>query len=290
MRLDPLHPAAWILDLLTADGWNVRDLLSFTRSSTLILAHRGVETPVVVKVGFGSNHVLHQMAAEHRSAAYGFYWYIQLTDAERALSRDDFLHERDLARSASHLAGVVPVVEHGELGDLPWYAMAWCDGGNFRPYLTHPKLQAQGLRVLGDIARGLDTLHQAGIVHRDVYQENVLIHEGRGLLTDLGAARRIDSPRGPQHRAPEPHWPPEYSTDYAKATPAADVFSLAVLIFRLVIGDLPRLGSRQDLAQLPRPLRDLVANALHHSPTMRPTASELASALYEAAAAAGRRS
>ena len=284
MRLDPLHPAAWVVKELCADGWNVHDLLAFTRSSTLVVASRGSAPPLVVKAGFGSNHVLQQLDDRQRPAAYGFYWYQQLTDEERALSRDDFRHERDLTISASGVDHVVPALDHGDGEHFDWYAMPLCDGGNFRPYLAGPSDQASGLRILGDIASGIAALHAHGIVHRDVYQENVLVHGGRGLLTDLGAGRRIDTPRGPRSRMAEPHWPPEYAANYDSASTAADVFSLAVLIFRFIAGDLPRIGGRQDTARLPAPLRETVINSLQHTPAMRPSADELASALNETSA------
>ncbi|HEV2347001.1 MAG TPA: protein kinase [Actinocrinis sp.] len=283
MHLDPMHPAAWVVEELRAEGWIVHDLLAFTRSSTLMAASRGSSTPLVVKVGFGSNHVLHQLSVEQRPAAYGFYWYQQLTDAERALSRDDFRYERDLTIAATSIEHIVPAVEHGTSEHFDWYAMPLCDGGNFRPYLGDSKDRAIGLRVLGDIAYGIAALHTHGIVHRDVYQENILIHGGRGLLTDLGAARRIGTPRGPRTRAPEPHWPPEYATAYDSAAAAADVFSLAVLVFRFLIGDLPRLDGKRDIPKLPSSLRQLVPAALRHDPGMRPVAAEIAEALYEAA-------
>jgi serine/threonine protein kinase len=282
MHLDPLHPAAWVIDLVTKDGWDVRDLLAFTRSSTLLHAAKPGTSEVVMKVGFGSNHVLHQMPAHERGAAYGFYWYNQLTDQERALAREDFLHERGLALEASGISGIVPVTGTGEIDDLPWYTMPHCDGGNFRSHLLAPERATTSLAILADAANAAASLHEHGIVHRDIYQENILIHQQHGLITDLGAAHHVGQPRGPQTRTPEPHWPPEYRTDYASASPAADVFSLAVLAYRYCVGDLPRLGSAQDLLHLPLAARDTIAQSLDHDPAIRPTARHLAEALEHA--------
>lgn len=284
MRLHPLHPAAWVLDQLRESGWTIHELLVFTRASTLVLAGRSETTPVVLKAGFGSNHVLNELDDQSRRAAYGFYWYAELTEAERALTRQDFRHEIDLTRTATGGEHVVPLLEQGSTDHFDWYSMPFCTGGNFRPFLTAApgEQRSRGLGLLADVAEGLHTLHERGIVHRDVYQENILIHQGRGLITDLGAARHLNAPRGPLARGPEVHWPPEYTTSYNKATPAADVFSLAVLIYRFLCADLPRHGHSR-LDTVPAGLRQPLAAALAANPKDRPSISELGAALQHAA-------
>jgi serine/threonine-protein kinase len=287
MHLHPLHPAAWVLDQIRDTGWRVHDLLAFTRASTLILASRNDQSPVVLKAGFGSNHVLAELDEDTRRASYGFYWYAEMTEAERALTRDDFRHEIATARAVSGAVGVVPLLEEGAADRFDWYTMPYCTGGNFRPRLAaattgNAEDTAAALGILADIAEGLRALHERGVVHRDVYQENILIHEGRGLITDLGAARRTDVPRGLAARGPEVHWPPEYATFYDKASPAADAFSLAVLTYRYLCADIPRHGySLLDAA--PAVLRPVIAGALAPVPEDRPAMSELHEALRQAA-------
>ncbi len=212
-----------------------------------------------------------------------------MTSQERALSRDDFRHEIALTRAADGIGNVVPSLEEGSLSRFDWYTMPYCQGGNFRPLLSagsaapEHETASLGISVLADVANGLDELHQRGIVHRDVYQENILIHHGTGLVTDLGAARQTSTPRGPARRGPEVHWPPEYARSYDTATPAADVFSLAVLAYRFLCHDIPRHGhSRLDAA--PAGLRPVIASSLAASPADRPTMAELRDALRRAAA------
>ncbi len=286
MRLHPMHPAVWVLDEVRDAGWTVCDLLAFTRASTLILVTRPSGPPVVLKAGFGSNHVLAELDKDACRAAYGFYWYQQMTPAERDLAREDFRHEIDTTRSAAGAAHVVPLLEEGDTGRFDWYTMPYCSQGNFQSLLAaaeqqDPGAKVTGLAILADVATGLTELHQRGIVHRDVYQENILVHDGCGLITDLGAARRTDAPRGPERRGPEVHWPPEYITGYAIATPAADVFSLAVLIYRLTCADLPRLHGRERLDSVPAPLRELITGALSHHPAERPTMADMRDTLRQ---------
>ncbi|MGW2057495.1 protein kinase domain-containing protein [Streptomyces sp. NPDC001840] len=287
MRLHPLHPAAWILDQVRDAGWHVHDLLTFTRASTLVLASRDDAPPVVLKAGFGSNHVLAELDESSRRAAYGFYWYAEMTEAERTLTREDFRHEIAVTRAAVGAEHVVPLLEEGSADRFDWYTMPYCSGGSLRPLLaTGPARERDetvtGLGILADVAEGLCILHDRGIVHRDVYQENILISDGVGLITDLGAARRTDTPRGPAARGPEVHWPPEYAASYDRATPAADVFSLAVLVYRFLCADIPRHGhSRLDAA--PAVLRPVISAALAPAPEDRPAMSELRDALRQAA-------
>ncbi|GAA2484201.1 hypothetical protein GCM10010406_20590 [Streptomyces thermolineatus] len=278
MNLHPMHPAAWVLDQLRADGWHVSGLLAFTRASTLVKIGRPGEE-VVLKAGFGSNHVLTELDPAERSAAYGFYWYAQMTEVERALAREDFRHEADLTALAGATDHVVPLLERGTSERFDWYTMPHCDGGNFRAFMASSKDTGEGLNILADVANGLGHLHQCGIVHRDVYQENILIDQGRGLITDLGAARRLTAPRGPDHRAPEVHWPPEYLTGYHEASPAADVFSLGVLVYRYLCADIPRLTGHASLRLIPDPLRAVVAAALSDEPADRPGTDDLHDAL-----------
>ncbi|MYT21762.1 hypothetical protein GTW69_15925 [Streptomyces sp. SID7760] len=96
-------------------------------------------------------------------------------------------------------------------------------------------------------------------------------------------ARRLSAPRGPENRGPEVHWPPEYLTGYHEATSAADVFSLAVLVYRYLCGDIPRLVGRTNLLLIPEPLRSVVSAALSDEARDRPAMADLHTALHTAA-------
>jgi serine/threonine-protein kinase len=205
------------------------------------------------------------------------------------LTREDFRHEIDLARDVSDAPHVVPLLETGQTDRFDWYTMPYYPAGNFRALIVRSvaadlRSHLSGLSILADVASGLHILHTRGIVHRDVYQENILIQDGRGYVTDLGAARRTGIPRGPVSRGPEVHWPPEYATGYNTATEAADVFSLAVLTYRFLCEDIPRHGSAPGLSAIPSPLRNLIVAALAPTPGDRPAMGDLHDALRQAAA------
>jgi serine/threonine protein kinase len=109
-----------------------------------------------------------------------------------------------------------------------------------------PLPERRALRLVGQIASALATVHEQGLVHRDIKPQNVLIWhpdhaEEHSFLTDFGIAKALGETLGltkmgalgtPGYIAPElKHWEP--------ATPACDQYSLACLAYELLTGRLP---------------------------------------------------
>ncbi len=189
-------------------------------------------------------------------------------------SRQRFLAEaKVLARlSHKHVVAVHDIfVQEGILA----YAMEWVEGKSLRQILA--SLRAEGLspqevslkdlaRVLDveeerlgvktalqfwlrvgiSIARALQAVHEAGIIHRDVKPENILIRRsGQALLSDFGLARSGDlslsQSRGfvgtPIYAAPE-----QLREEGGDASPRADLYSLAVTLYEVAAGKPPFRG------------------------------------------------
>jgi len=137
-----------------------------------------------------------------------------------------------------------------------------------------------------DLCLALSALHAAGIVHGDVKASNVMReHGGRIVLMDLGAGRIVDGGRSDPICVTRAIAAPEVLRG-SLPTPAADLYSLGALLFRLLTGSNPRetSGSLADLRpDVPVALGRVVERALGDDPAQRfPSAGAMGQALQHA--------
>ncbi|MGW0998093.1 serine/threonine-protein kinase [Streptomyces sp. NPDC002520] len=159
--------------------------------------------------------------------------------------------------------------------------------------------------IVADVADGLAAAHAAGVVHRDVKPENVLLDMqgplGPGgahpaLLTDFGVAKLIDSPK--RTRATKIIGTPDYlAPEIVEGLPpraAVDIYALATVLYELLAGFTPFGGGHPGavlrrhvtesvvpLPGIPEELWQLLVQCLAKAPASRLRASELAARLRE---------
>jgi len=179
----------------------------------------------------------------------------------------------------------------------------WSESGTLRSLMNAgPLALERKLELALGIAAGLKAAHSAGVIHRDLRPENILIgSDGAPRLMNFEHAR-ISSPGAPTvaYLQPEPGIPqsyiaPELVHPGAKTTQAADLYSLGVILFELLVGSVLHNSPQEALAapqactsplayvsDIPQELNDLVCDLLQLEPTERTqTAQEVWQRLQE---------
>ena len=155
------------------------------------------------------------------------------------------------ARSAARLShpNVVGVFDQGDDDGTLFLAMEYIPGHTLRDVIRKeaPMAPAKALTLIEPVLAALGAAHQAGLVHRDVKPENVLIaDDGRIKVADFGLARAISTET--QHTATGgvligtvSYLAPELVVD-GKSDARADVYAAGVLIYELLTGRKPHEG------------------------------------------------
>jgi len=193
-------------------------------------------------------------------------------------ARDDESLRVQLVREAQSLArlshpNVCQVYDAGREGDEVWVAMELIDGVDLRLWAAgRPAADIEAALV--DAARGLAAAHAAGLVHRDVKPENVLVtRDGRAVVTDFGLARRDDASVSTLTAAGVVSGTPAYlAPEQLTASPLdarVDQFAWAVMTWELLTGErpfpvepAPRLAAIRAGVTRPRSLEPRLGEAL----------------------------
>jgi serine/threonine-protein kinase len=161
--------------------------------------------------------------------------------------RKRFQHE---ARAAAEVDNkhVVRVLDSGRENDLCFLVMNYVESRSLAEltWSGGPSALPKIVNLAAGVASGLDALHQAGLVHRDVKPSNILIDEaGNALLTDFGLAKGrayTVLTRPGQALGTLDYMAPEVVRG-EPATPSSDIYSLGCVIYECVTG-APPFGER----------------------------------------------
>jgi eukaryotic-like serine/threonine-protein kinase len=165
---------------------------------------------------------------------------IEALAADRAF-RERFRREAQAAAALSH-PNVVAVHDWGESADGAFLVLQYVDGPSLRAVLQrYGQLSPRyALAVLGPAAAGLAAAHEAGLIHRDVKPENLLLgRDGTVRVTDFGLARAAASATttfGPGVLVGSPHYLSPEAVRLERLDARCDVYALGVVLYECLTG------------------------------------------------------
>ena len=202
------------------------------------------------------------------------------------------------ARIASTIESrhVVPIIALGETADATYLVMPLYEQGSLAHRLRDagPLELTETVMLAAQIARGLDALHDRGILHRDIKPSNVLLDvDGTAALSDFGLAWTADSTRVTEDGKVlgTPHYLAPEVIEGADATRASDIYALGCVLYECIAG-MPPFGDathpaeiafahlveepvdpRRRRPELPEDVSLALLNALSKDPSARPTSA-----------------
>lgn len=228
-------------------------------------------------IGFGGMGAVYRA----RQESLGRYVALKVLPPEIAASpgfTDRFLREAQALARLSH-PNVVTVFEHGTSGPYAYLLMELVQGVNLRELMAGERLQpAEALRIVSQLCDALQFAHEHGVIHRDIKPENILLDEcGSVKITDFGIAKLASvedggwKTRTRQVMGTWHYMAPEQIERPKEVDHRADLYSLGVVFYELLTGELPlgRFPPPSVKARTDRHIDRVVLRSLEKEPALR---------------------
>ena len=187
------------------------------------------------------------------------------------LGAERFLKEIQIAARLQH-PHILALHDSGEAGGFLYYVMPYIDGGSLRQQLEGPPRRAlsqqQALAIAEPVSDALSYAHRMGVLHRDVKPENILFSQGHPIVADFGIAKAVSTAGGANlTRTGFPigtpgYMSPEQAAGLTDLDERTDVYSLTVVVYEMLVGDVPGRWPTEDAV---RAGRFLEASASHRT-------------------------
>ncbi|SFF12986.1 Serine/threonine protein kinase [Actinacidiphila alni] len=223
--------------------------------------------------------------------------------AEDQLFRVRFTREVEAARAVSGFY-TAAVVDADPRAAVPWLATAYVPAPSLEEIINEAgPMPAQAVRWLAaGIAEALQSIHAAGLVHRDMKPSNVLVVEDGPRVIDFGIASGVSNTRLTMTNVAvgtPAYMSPEQARDSRSVRGASDIFSLGSTLVFAATGHAPFHGANPvetvfmllregpNLEGLPPELRPLIESCMRMEADRRPTPADLQAQLAPHLFAAG---
>jgi serine/threonine protein kinase len=200
--------------------------------------------------------------------------------AESGAFAERFMREARSLAKLNH-TNIVTVYDFGHTeSGLYYFIMEFVEGTNLRDVIEAGKLSPpEALAIIPQICEALQFAHQEGIVHRDIKPENILIDKkGRVKIADFGIAKLLDNPDDQftltqaGHKMGTPHYmAPEQIEHPHQVDHRADIYSLGVVFYEMLTGELPlgKFEKPSHKVHIDIRLDDVVLRTLEKEPNRR---------------------
>jgi predicted Ser/Thr protein kinase len=193
---------------------------------------------------------------------------------------------RRFAREAQALAtldhpNIVRVHEMGREADLCYLVMEHVDGVNLRELLIQKKLPPeQALRIVPQLCDALEYAHSRGVIHRDIKPENIILsRSGAAKIADFGLAKIVRQDEVVPSTLTQTnvvmgtadYMAPEQRDSMKGADHRADIYSLGVVFYEILTGELPvgRFDPPSRRARMDSRVDDIILKAIERDPERR---------------------
>lgn len=159
--------------------------------------------------------------------------------------RDKFFSEAQNLARFDNVPNIVSVKDFFLENGTAYIVMEFVEGQTFKEYLSslgRPMELGDALALLAPVARSLEQVHAAGLIHRDVSPDNIMLtSDGTAKLLDFGAARgfSLQGARTNTVNVKMGYAPDEQYRTHGNQGPWTDVYALAATIYRAVTGVVP---------------------------------------------------
>src|SRR5438067_2496632 len=204
---------------------------------------------ILEQIGCGGMGVIYRARQRHSRRIVAVKRVLSYrADSEGALQR--FRREAQAVASLDH-PNILPIYEVSESEDgLPFFSMKFAEKGSLCENVACLRGQPRKcVELMAKVARAVEYAHSRGVLHRDLKPGNILLNDrGEPLVSDFGLAKLLDGnndlTRSLTTFGTAGFIAPEQAGDAAvELTPAADVYSLGAVLFNVLAGRPPFLGS-----------------------------------------------